>query len=282
MREVPAWSRDNHCFSCHNNGDAARALFLARRLSIPVPDAALADTAAWLRNPKEWDDLKGAGFSDKRLGRISFANSLADALAAGVIVDVQPLRDAVEPLLASQDRSGAWTVDAGNPLGLPATYGPVLATYMARRAMEQAGDPRTRDAMERATAYLGGVTPKSVMDASAIIMAFARSSDRAQIARLDQALELILNAQSVTDGGWGPFPKLPTEIFDSALALLALAEVRERPGISERIRRGRDFLIKNQFSDGSWTETTRPSGGRSYAEHISTCGWATLALLKTR
>ena len=24
-REVPAWSRENHCFSCHNNWDGARA-----------------------------------------------------------------------------------------------------------------------------------------------------------------------------------------------------------------------------------------------------------------
>jgi hypothetical protein len=32
--EVPAWERQNHCYSCHNNGDAA-----------------LADTTAWLHQP---------------------------------------------------------------------------------------------------------------------------------------------------------------------------------------------------------------------------------------
>src|SRR5262249_25750881 len=26
VREVPLWSQENHCFSCHNNGDGARAL----------------------------------------------------------------------------------------------------------------------------------------------------------------------------------------------------------------------------------------------------------------
>src|SRR4051794_38197216 len=30
-REVPAWNREHHCFSCHNNGDAARALYAATR-----------------------------------------------------------------------------------------------------------------------------------------------------------------------------------------------------------------------------------------------------------
>ena len=28
-RETPRWYAGNHCFSCHNNGDGARALFLA-------------------------------------------------------------------------------------------------------------------------------------------------------------------------------------------------------------------------------------------------------------
>ncbi|MFN0122677.1 MAG: hypothetical protein ACKV2V_19440, partial [Blastocatellia bacterium] len=28
-REVPAWPARNSCFSCHNNGDAARALYVA-------------------------------------------------------------------------------------------------------------------------------------------------------------------------------------------------------------------------------------------------------------
>ena len=48
------------------------------------------------------------------------------------------------------------------------------------------------------------------------------------------------------------------------------------------IARGRAFLIARQQADGSWPETTRPSGAESYAQRISTTGWATLALLATR
>jgi hypothetical protein len=32
--EVPRWSRENRCFSCHNNGDAARALYQASRVGL--------------------------------------------------------------------------------------------------------------------------------------------------------------------------------------------------------------------------------------------------------
>ena len=48
------------------------------------------------------------------------------------------------------------------------------------------------------------------------------------------------------------------------------------------IVRGRAFLLTQQQPDGSWIETTRPPGNVSYAQRISTTGWATLALLATR
>ncbi len=46
-REVPAWSAKNQCFSCHNNGNAARALYAADRLGYALPEKALADTTRW-------------------------------------------------------------------------------------------------------------------------------------------------------------------------------------------------------------------------------------------
>ena len=54
----------------------------------------------------------------------------------------------------------------------------------------------------------------------------------------------------------------------------------DRP-VKGMIARGRKFLIAEQLDDGSWTETTRPPGNVSYAERISTTGWATMALLAT-
>src|SRR5438270_2003806 len=83
-REVPRWSRENHCYSCHNNGDAARALYTAARLGLAVPPEAMADTTRWLSKPDGWDDNGGEGpFSGKRLARIEFAAALATAVAAG-------------------------------------------------------------------------------------------------------------------------------------------------------------------------------------------------------
>ena len=81
------------------------------------------------------------------------------------------------------------------------------------------------------------------------------------------------------DGGWGPYVTSPSEPFDTAVALLALARFKNQE--ESLLRRGRRFLMASQKADGSWTETTRPAGAESYAQRISTAAWTTLALLDT-
>jgi hypothetical protein len=65
------------------------------------------------------------------------------------------------------------------------------------------------------------------------------------------------------------------------VVLLALSAVAPSGSITARISRGREFVIGKQLPDGSWPETTRPAGQESYAQRISTAGWATMALLVT-
>jgi hypothetical protein len=62
-------------------------------------------------------------------------------------------------------------------------------------------------------------------------------------------------------------PMQPPEVFDTALALLALAPLRQQASVAELIRQGRSFLVAQQNADGSWPATTRPSGGDSYAQN---------------
>jgi hypothetical protein len=100
-------------------------------------------------------------------------------------------------------------------------------------------------------------------------------------AALRSSLDLLRRAQT-SDGGWGPYADSPPEAFDTALALLALAEFRNEASVPAMVRRSREFLRVTQLPDGSWPATPRPSGGQSYAQQVSTTGWATLALLATR
>lgn len=278
-REVPAWSRENHCFSCHNNGDAARALLAATKSPYPPGEAALADTLGWLERPEQWDsNALDPAISDKVLARVQFAGALAAAVERGKIRNRSVLVQAAERVAKDQAADGSWPIGADGALGTPATYGRPLATALTRQTLAIAGTERFADPIARADHWLRERPVENVLDASAVLMGLPDAPNNRDARR--RSLDLLRKAQ--TDrGGWGPFLRSPPEPFDTALAVLALSRWSEKADVQPLILRGRAYLVAIQHEDGSWTETTRPPGAESYAQRISTSGWATLALLAT-
>jgi hypothetical protein len=273
-KEVPAWPRDNRCFSCHNNGDGARALYEAKRKGIRVSDGALNDTSSWLERPDKWEHNKGdPGFSDQRLANLQFAATLFTSSKSQTFA----LISAIKKIAADQMPDGAWHIDEESRVGSPTTYGPNLATFIAWQLLDKSNEPEARKAADKAKRWLAQAPAQNIPAAAVFLLTFGNEGSAAD--KTKSCLELIENGQG-RDGGWGPYVDAPPEVFDSALVLLALSELK-RPGFQERIARGRDFLIRSQEPDGSWPATTRPSGGTSYAQKISTTAWATQALLKT-
>lgn len=282
VREVPAWSRENGCFSCHNNGDAARALYAAKRNGFPVPASALADTTAWVSQPPRWEHNKGdPGFSDKRLANLQFAASLLAAVETGHSNDRTALQAAADKVAADQGGDGTWRIEEQDTLGSPATYGTTLATFSAWRVLTQSNSEAARRAAAKAADWLRRA-PMNNVPAAATLLRFAlRDGSGESTRRRAEALAFLRRAQT-SDGGWGPYPNVPAEAFDTALALLALAELPRDADVEAMVRRGRAFLIELQQADGSWPATTRPTGGESYAQQMSTTGWAVQALLANR
>lgn len=280
-REVPRWERENRCHSCHNNGDAFRALSRAAGLSRGTDRRATAETVRWLRNPEGWERNGGEGpFNDRRLARLQFTLALGASVEAGWVTDRAPLIRAAERLAGDQGTDGAWPIE-GETIGSPASYGRPLATVLARRLLRDVDAARFREPIARADRWLLGLKAVTIPAAAAVLMRGGPGGDPAWDAARGRALALLRSGQS-SDGGWGPYRSAPPEVFDTALALLALARGRDEPGVGEMIRRGRSFLVAAQRPDGDWPETTRPTGGESYAQRISTAGWATLALLETK
>ncbi len=259
-REVPAWKKKNGCFSCHNNGDAARALMAAGRRE------PLTETLAWLATPEQWDHQQAdAEFRDKDLARIQFAFALTESVERGFLDRGAALTEAAKRLAAMQQPDGSWTVDQESNVGSPATYGSALATYAAIRTLRAAGSHEA--AVQRATSWLQGLKASSTPDLAAKILA-SRDADAAAK----------LQAAQNPNGGWGPYRASPSEVFDTAIAILALQPLGNTPAIE----RGVQWLKQNQLPDGAWEGTTRPSGSISYAQHMSTTGWATLALIQAQ
>ena len=57
--QVPAWPRENQCFSCHHQGDGARALASARAQGWKLPVETLDSSQQWLEKLEDWYLQKG-------------------------------------------------------------------------------------------------------------------------------------------------------------------------------------------------------------------------------
>ena len=215
----------------------------------------------------------------------SFAASLLAAREAGLLDEPAALVRAAESLLPHQEPDGSWQVDAAGSVGSPTTWGAHLATLFARRVLVAAGSERFLAAAARAEGWLLAEPLRAVIDAAATVMALADRApprdDRSHAhVKLGEAIDLLLRVQA-SDGGWGPYARSPSEPFDTAVAVLALTSLHESQ-YQKPIAQGRAYLLKTQLPAGGWPETTRPPGAQSYAQHISTSAWATLALLSAK
>jgi hypothetical protein len=281
-REVPRWFRKNRCYSCHNNGDAVRALVAALRRGHRVPASALADSTRWLSHPAGWDRNGGEGpFNDRKLARLQFSAALADVHEAGLVKGAGAMMQAARLVAELQDRDGSWRVVPAGTLASPATHGTALATHLARRTLQRASGVRFKEPIARADAWLRQAPVDSLPDAAAILLALGKAGDARAAAQRRRCLDRVRKADS-KGGGWGPYVGSAPEVFDTAVVLLALADLEQTAEAKAWSQRGRAYLLATQEKDGSWPETTRPSGADSYAQRLSTAGWATLALLTTR
>lgn len=287
--EVPRWRQEHPCYSCHNNGDAVRALLAAAGRGHAVGNA-LDDTLAWLATPERWDsNARRGGSEELPLGRIQFASTLLSMVAFGRAP--QEALDRAAALLAVHQRAdGSWRLSESQILGGATFYGTSLATALAHRVLARATTDPSRLPRAKAAAWLRTASVETVLDASAILLGLERDVDPLATAQRRRALDVLARGQG-PDGGWGPYVTSQSEPFDTALAVLGLVGLRNVQDMSvapyseeelaAAIQRAREYLVSAQTDDGSWPETTRPPNGESYAQRISTTAWALQALLVT-
>ena len=177
-----------------------------------------------------------------------------------------------EPRLAGNLRHGA--VDMGRPANA------------RRRASAQPYATRSRALI----GWLRTFEPATVPDAAAIVLGLERATDAAACPSV-HARWTFFDAASPGRAAGAPTPtrrrnrSTPrSRCWPCPRSGRCAGHTRAYPANARgaAIARGRQFLIDRQLPDGSWPETTRPSGQESYAQRISTAGWATLALLEKK
>lgn len=289
VKEVPKWKAEHPCYFCHNNGDATRALLVAGAKGYDI-GTSLDDTLAFLKQPATWDQNKApGGVDDKALARVQFASALAVAERHGKAASTD-LQAAAKLLVADQKADGSWTLADSQSLGSPTTYGPVIATWSARSTLIASGIQPDFFSIVQADRWIRGLAPESVLDAAGTVLALDLASDVMAENLRRTCLSILRQGQSADTGGWGPYVTAAPQVFDTAIAVLALSSLEAEPRLArsayrpeqlkEAIAGGKKYLASQQKPDGSWPETTRPANQESYAQRISTTGWALLALLQ--
>jgi hypothetical protein len=176
--EVPRWRLEHPCYSCHNNGDAMRALLAASARGHVVADA-IGDTVAWLATPERWDsNARRGGSEEQPLARIQFASALASMVAAGR-AEAAALDRAAGLLVVHQQDDGSWRMSDTQIVGGATFYGTSLATAMARRILVRAKVASVQSSLAKASGWLRTTSPITVLDASAVLLGLERDSDPA-------------------------------------------------------------------------------------------------------
>lgn len=287
VAEVPRWRREHPCYSCHNNGDGARALIEASRRNL-VDLQRVDDAIGWLRSPERWAlNSEDGGVKDLPLSRIQFAAAL-QALASAGAAEQGALDRAAALVVADQRPDGSWPISATSNVGTPTGYGTPLATAVAMRLLAGSRTEAAGSARTRAGLWLRALEPQAVLEASAVLLGVGAASDEPAAAVRRKALDILRRGQA-PDGGWGPYTTTPSEPFDTAVAMIALLTLRDNVSLAgpvltpagwrSALDRGRAYLLAQQNDDGSWPETTRPALQDSYSQRVSTTAWALIALL---
>ena len=231
--------RENQCFSCHHQGDGARALASARAQGWKLPAETLDSSQQWLEKLEDWHHQKGdPNAKDPLLADLQFSMTrCSDAIIDGI-------RDRIPPMVSVGGGAIVDPSERGRLLGLGvrAHSGNArcsrfsLGHFLAWRLLKAAAYPAFSSARERAEKWLLQIPIQHVPNAACKLL-FVQERDQGAQGESILCLEFLMKSQS-RFGGWGPYPGSPAEIFDTSLALIALATHARDERIAMIMKRG--------------------------------------------
>jgi hypothetical protein len=197
----------------------------------------------------------------------------------------------VRYLMASQTAEGGWRIPESRrpPMNSGNIQTAALAIYSIKNYAPEAEKLSCEKAIARSVAWLEKTTPVTNQDHAFRLLGLAWGGAPASAIH-DEAKSL--SALQRADGGWSQLPAMASDAYATGEALFALGSAG-RMAVSDPVfRKGVDYLMSTQASDGSWHVKSRSIWLQPYLESgfpygrdqfISTAGtaWATLALTLT-
>jgi ankyrin repeat protein len=277
------------CVSCHNNTLTAMTVATARTRKFAVDETIAREQAGKIGTYLDsWREraLQGVPIpGDADTMSYILAGLAAEHYPADAATDAQ-----ARLIKQRQCADGRWRILANRP---PLESSDLEVTAVSMRALQAYAPKGERADYEKsvraAAAWLAAATPRSNEDRVFQLLGLSWSNaDRDRIEKAGRALR----AEQRPDGGWAQIPSMQSDAYATGQALVALVESGDLPEKDPAIKRGIDFLLKNQLADGSWFVRTRAipiqplfdSGfpyGRNAFISASATNWATRALAMT-
>jgi ankyrin repeat protein/mono/diheme cytochrome c family protein len=194
----------------------------------------------------------------------------------------------VRYLMASQNADGNWhTPESRRP---PMTSGKfqtaALAIYAMKNYAPEAEKLNCEKAIVSAVAWLEKAKPVTNQDHAFRLLGLVWGGGSAPMIRQEVKS---LASQQRADGGWSQLPAMVSDAYATGEAVFSLGSAGRMTLNSPVFRKGVNYLLRTQASDGSWHVRSRAiwlqpylDSGFPYGQDqfISTAGtaWATLAL----
>ncbi|HEY7211700.1 MAG TPA: ankyrin repeat domain-containing protein [Bryobacteraceae bacterium] len=288
QRASGTFFKNSGCVSCHAQNISIVAASTARRQGIRFDAPAQAEMVRSLR-------LHFAALAGGMLERMDppAVDILTYALYALYAEGAAPDRttDAmVHNLAAQQQADGSWGRGSFGIRRPPLADSGFSPTAIAIRVLKQYAPPARKAEMEeriaRASNWLLTAEPRTTEDyVMQLLGAKSAAASQTVVARLTHNL---LNLQR-EDGGWAQTPYLKSDAYATGTALYALNQASGLNDAHPAYRRGTQFLLTSQASDGSWYVASRapkfqpyfeggfPYGHDQWISEMAT-GWAGIAL----
>jgi hypothetical protein len=282
QKSQPEFVKVSGCTSCHHQSLPQMAMSLARQRGIPINEKMAVEqvkTVMAMFIPMRDEMLKGTEKLPDPAVTVSYA--LIGLAAEGQ--PPNPTTDAMAHLVGLQQESdGSFQPFPSRP---PLEYSAFSATALSIRALQLYGK-QPHDQVARAAEWLRQANPETTEDRvmQLLGLTWARA-DEGELRRLGSRL---LGEQR-PDGGWAQLPAVESDAYATGQALVALHWAGQLPVSDPAYQRGIAFLLRTQFSDGSWLVRTRAFPFQPYRESgfphgkhqwISAAGtsWAVMAL----
>jgi ankyrin repeat protein len=252
------------CFACHEQPPTEFAAAAARAKGI-LPDEEAArerrlqlTSAISAAGPVQLEGPAAIGGADNNL-------YLVEALVRGGYPPDRVTDFLAANLAAAQSADGGWHLPGYSRT--PMQDSDFSRTAMAMRALRTYGTPgrapETKARMERAKQWLLHAEPVILEDLDMRLTGVAAAGGSP--AELRKLAAPILAAQR-PDGGWAQRDVFATDAYATGMTLWALAETGVVRPDQDAFRKGVNFLLATQGSDGSWHVASRATKFQEYFE----------------